>query len=238
MNPKMGSLGKTGVIFPLLPKTVTWLLSFIVLFPVVSASCNSSGVFDKVASFCVEESNGVCDAGENPLFHRDDCPLKMQDAANFLWIGEGWFLKLAAFFLLMWLLSNVELWSDRNFQVLVLMILVIVFLGSKGIVEFHAGQNDFGNASQGLYTRNASMGGEKVVVQNHTLNGSAVQVIDLDEYSGFSGLWNKVKGFGSAVWPDQPVLGWVLIGFFVFGCLALLRVGLDRVENFFRGLIH
>lgn len=193
-------------------KTIIYLVSVLVL-----ASFVSAGIIDKLTNFDVNKDDGTCSGGENPLISPNDCKIGLNEVSSLKILEYAWFIKLVLIIGIFWVLSNKDLWGDKNFQLIIIIILAIIWFGGYGY---------FSQKPQPLNT-NVSLA--TITTTTTTLPAG---VIDLGSYSIATRFWNWFGGLGKVLWPSQPVLAWIIIVGGTIALIAFYHTIIDYVESF------
>jgi len=213
--------------------TKLWLyiLIGILLSSFAYAQCiNGDNIYDKATNFCTSR-DGVCDDGENPLIFPGECEFSLEEMSNLKMMSYGWFIKLVLAIGIIWVVINNHVLKDRNFQIIIVMIILLIYLTSSGIIVAKTPQhlNTSKNTSP-TEPKNVS------IIHTELINGQLVQVIDLNEEATAGGVFKKVLNLGGVVWPSKPLLGWALLFFILIAFVASYKVILEKMETVMKSL--
>ena len=176
-------------------KRLTLLLMLLLILPIVSAELN----------------DGICDNGENPVWHPNECPLKFD-------LKYAWCLYLLIAGVLGILLYN-KFKAHKNILLIIsVLLLLFMFMAPEEQIKEKTNiiYNTTNTTEKDTYTIDLSS--DKIEVPKSSLEKG---------FDWFFGLGKRVAGEHSS-----PIIGWVFIIFVVWILLSIFGV-LDNFKDKF-----
>lgn len=168
----------------------------------------------------VELNNGICDNGENPVWHPNECPLKFD-------LKYAWCLYLIIVGVLGILLYN-KFKAHKNILLIVsVLLLLFIFMAPEEQIKektniTYANTTNITDSSKDTYTIDLST--DKIEVPKSSLEKG---------FDWFFGIGRRIAGEHT-----NPIFGWIVFGVFIWILLSVLGVIDDIKNKFLKGKIR
>lgn len=202
-------------------KTPLILISvMLLLLSTVYASCNNADNYmDSLFNFCNDATNNYCDDGEIPYIHKD-CKI---DTNNFGVFEQAWFYKLIVVILLFYIFRNKHILKDRNLLLILLFIMLLLNLSERGIITPPIQENNTYITVNLATTTTTTQAGMAPILE---LGGT-----EIDKRS--DGVIQWIEN----LWPEKPMIGYIILGIILIFALPLITKLMDGVEKLLNKII-